>query len=170
MSNSAVKKDHSSNPFFNNERNAFLREFIDSQRGNGSALSKIVFGKSNVGFSIFKSGKTKVYDSLWNKIVKGVDHINNNEKNTFKTSSIYIELFINDWLKTNSKVKLRLANVVYSLNYTKTKTLTSRKFASLVRNKKINQTEWEKIVTTIGKVNEMIANKNRFVLSAASVV
>lgn len=170
MSNSTVKTDHSSNPFFNNERNAFLRTFIDSKRGNGSALSKIVFGKSNVGFSNYKSGKIEVSDKLWIKIAKGVDHINNNEKNTFKTSSIYIELFINNWLNTNSKVKLRLANVVYSLNYTKTKTLTSRKFASLVRNKNINQTDWEKIAITIGKVNEMIANKNRFALSAASKV
>ena len=170
MSNSAVKTDHSSNPFFNNERNAFLRTFIDSKRGNGSALSKIVFGNSNVGFSNFKFGKIEIGDTLWIKIAKGVDYINNNEKNTFKTSSSYIELFINDWLKTNSKVKLRLANVVYSLNYTKTKTLTGRKFAALVRNKKINQSEWENIVMTIGKVNEMIANKNRFALSAAPKV
>ena len=170
MSNSSVKKDHSSNPFFNNERNVFLREFVEAKYGNGSILSKIVYGKSNIGFSVYKSGKSKISDKLWNKIVNGIAYLENKEKNTFKTSRMYMESFISTWLENNAKTKLRLANVVYSLNFTETKTLTSRKFTSLVRNNNFNQNDWENIVKTIGKVNDMIANKNRFATSAASCV
>ena len=74
---------------------------------------------------------------------------------------------LNEWLHTDRKVKLRLANIVYILNYSENKDdLTRNPFSLLTRDDFFTDEHWNQIQTVIDKVNEMIVNQHPFALGA----
>jgi hypothetical protein len=77
---------------------------------------------------------------------------------------------MNDWINTPNYIqKKRLFNVVFSLNYTKTKLLTVSRFDTIINNNKdrnFNTLLCNNVLSTIQKVDQMIAENNRFALAA----
>lgn len=74
---------------------------------------------------------------------------------------------INEWLHIDRQVKLRLANIVYILNYSENKDdLTRHPFSLLTRDDFFTDEHWNQIQSVMNKVNEMIVNQHPFALGA----
>lgn len=74
---------------------------------------------------------------------------------------------LNEWLHTDRKVKLRLANIAYILNYSENKDdLIQQPFSLLARDDFFTDEHWNQIQSVMNKVNEMIVNQHPFALGA----
>lgn len=158
-------KDYSSNPFYNDERAVKLRTFLDSGYGNSSKLSQALYGNRYNSLSHYKYGRDRIGDKVWRKIHTAIDKIKSEENNSFASKKSK-DAYIDQWIKTDNVVKMRLGNVAYALNYTAAKNLRSTKFWSALHIKDYTDVPFEHLQNIMNKVDSMIKNKHTFAVSA----
>lgn len=173
---------------YNSERNVELREWCSKNRGRSTLIDMRVFGYNMI--SHYKSGNLNIVDSTWAKIKSTMDEIEREEKfsqealkplikprstnNHQQSSNNKIEIvlsfkkYIDEWLMHDRKSKLRLANVIYSVNYTKS---FSNPFSELIRRLDndyldIKDSTINRIYKVIDKVNSMIAENHPLAIAA----
>lgn len=181
----SVQKKHE---HYNSERNVELREWCSKNRGRSTLIDMRVFGYSMI--SHYKSGNLNIVDSTWAKIKSTMDEIEREEKfsqealkplikprstNNYQQSSnnqieivLSFKKYIDEWLMHDRKSKLRLANVIYSVNYTKS---FSNPFSELIRRLDngyldIKDSTINRIYKVIDKVNSMIAENHPLAIAA----
>ena len=75
--------------------------------------------------------------------------------------------YVNNWLLSDKKVKLRLGNVAYILNYSENKDdLTKNPFSLLTNDDFFTDDNWQRIQSIMNKVDQMINDNHPFALSA----
>lgn len=85
-----------------------------------------------------------------------------------KDPSIKSQHFIvSNWLKTDNKTKIRLANVVYSMNFSETRkdVLNDARFSNSIKSMMTNL-EFERIMKVMNKVDQLIESKSPFANAA----
>jgi hypothetical protein len=173
---------------YNSERNVELREWCSKKLWRSASIDTHVFGCNMI--SHYKNGKLNIPDSKWTKIKSTMVEIEREEKfsqeplkplikplstnNHQQSSNNQIEIvlsfkkYIDDWLMHDRKSKLRLANAIYSVNYTKS---FSNPFSEMIRRLDndyldIKDSTMNRIYKVIDKVNSMIAENHPLAIAA----
>lgn len=176
--------------YYNCSRNKELRDWCAQNRGRSSLIDDRVFGYNMI--SHYKNGGLNISDQNWNKIKSTMVEIEQEEKilkhplkssvkqnnqpnqSQVKSNINQAELIlsfkkdIDDWLINDRKRKLRLADAIYSANYTKS---FYKPFSEILRRLdndylNIKDSTINRIYKVMDKANSMIAENHPFAIAA----